>query len=251
MLNYKKIFIILYFLLIPLNLMPSESHTSIPGEVFAYLKTKEVPKELKEKLDKIFYSEKVIKGLEIIYNHSENNIESQHGRTLLVAEGFEFFQCSNRVFRHKSIPEFIFKISGISDFPSQPTFRSELKNAGRIRFAELLNERGENIIRAPKKYAYMPYIYRTEYISLPICIVVAKFVKKDDLIDSLLKPISLLFSDKKRVNIREAYDILHSLNMTDRHSGNIYHFLTFCMVIDTEPHYEKLEYPKLPLRAKL
>ncbi|MDR3646854.1 MAG: hypothetical protein P4L22_04925 [Candidatus Babeliales bacterium] len=236
MLNFNKPVLALVFFLVSINLIGSESKTSIPGEVFAYLKTKEVPKDLKQKLDKIFHSEKVIEGLSIIYNNPKEL--SQEGLKMLANEGFKFFQDQQRVFMHKSIPEFVFKIGGVSDLPYLGAdLRSELKNAERIRFAELLNDLGKGLIKTPKKYAYMPYVYRTEYICLPICIVVAEFINP--------------MCQATNVNELECWKILLSMGYGDLHPSNVFQFPTYCVLIDTEPHGKKLEYPKLQLRAKL
>lgn len=219
MLNFRSILLIFLSIFV-YQVKPAQE--GLAPEVCVYLKTKEVPKELKEKLDKIFLSENVIKGLEIIYVKGS---DIQKGIDILHKEGFHFFG-KTRILGHNLFPEFVFKIGGVG------MFRTEMRNAGRIRFAELLNGKANNKIRTPTKYAYMPYVYRSncDYAHLPICIVVAQHIEK------LRGSIS---------NKRYWDSILYNNNYHDVHPDNYYYYYDHIMVIDTEPHGKKLDYPKI------
>jgi hypothetical protein len=235
MLNLKEIVLIVSSLLIPLSLNSAEAvsinQTSITPEIFAYLKTKEVPYELKHQLDKIFYHTNVMEGLSKIYN-SQNQAIVEEGINILILEGFDFQ--SSRVFQHKSLPEWIFKIG----FPNNYNHNehNEKINAERIRFAEIINQNGKGIIKAPIKHAYMPYLFRCEsgtlpvcYQKLPICIVVARFIPRKTL---------------NKVNWTKAQEeILESIGYSESTWENIIQFEDYCMIIDTEPFSKQLEYP--------
>lgn len=235
MLNFRSILLIFLSVFI-YQIKPAQE--GLAPEVCVYLKTKEVPKELKEKLDKLFLSENVIKGLELLYN---NGSESLIGKNIgiirdLEKEGFQFFGKAH-VFCHKSLPEFVFKIALIN------WLRSEVNNAGRIRYAELLNGKANNKIRTPKKYAYMPYIYRfnSDYENLPICIVVSQFIKGPLPINSLLKRLYSIIQSSENYYI----SILIENGYIDVQPSNYYEFNDHIMLIDTEPHDDNLDYPKI------
>ncbi|MDR3646852.1 MAG: hypothetical protein P4L22_04915 [Candidatus Babeliales bacterium] len=248
MLNYKKIFLILSILL-PLNSKASEECISndseklsekitsefdeinygITQELFEYLKTKEVPYELKKDLDKIFYDEDVMLRLSKIYNN-KNPLWSQES---LIEEGFEFLpevklgnkSLSTRIFRHVNFPNWIFKIASHWNLG-----RCEMINAKRIKYAEFINKNGRSIIRAPIKYAYMPYIFKSEslslpvcYQSLPICIVVSEYINKKTMNEDEFN-----LSEKAKKILDE------DINYFDCKANNIIELEDYYLIIDTE-----------------
>jgi len=216
MLKLHKFFLLFSFFLIPLNLMPSESKTCIPGEVFAYLKTKEVPYELKQELDKIFYLPEVMESLSKVYTQKGSGLK-------MLDKGFTFLKPDMRIFMCEHLPNLVFKIGFKVD-----SIHNEFNNVMRIKFAEIINEKGKGIVRAPKKYAYMPYLYKSEFIDLPCCIVIAEYIEKDCELD-----------------IPEAHNILKSLEYWDTRDANIFQVKDYCVVIDTEPFNIDLEYPEI------
>ncbi|MDR3646855.1 MAG: hypothetical protein P4L22_04930 [Candidatus Babeliales bacterium] len=237
MLNHKKSLLVLSFFFIPLNLISSESTISgITTKVFAYLKTKEVPYVLKKQLDGIFYRPEVMENLSKIYTFTD----PEKGRSILIhKEGFDFINFN--VFRHTSLRKYIFKIS-INKYP-----HNEMFNAGRIRFAEIINQKGKNIVRAPIKYAYMPYIFKDEFTELPICfqrlpicIVIAEYT--DFEFENGCKIYRHYSQDKQK----EEHDILQQIGypVDEEKPSNISQFKDYCVVLDTEPFEIDLEYPE-------
>lgn len=241
MLSYKKAFLLL---LITFNIKCAEINScNIPDTVFEYLKTKQVHYVLKQKLDAVFYLPEVMEALSKVYkNDSLNDVCS--AQKMLIEQDFIFIdQYCPRVFQHKSFPNLIFKIGYYNDIR-----HGEFNNAGRIRYAELINQQRNPFLTAPIKHAYMPYIFKSEDVSLPvcfnclpICIVVAEFIKNLD-----KKNNKIL--DDECYNKRKL--LLESVGYHDGNRSNVFGDANNFTIIDTEPHGITLEYPQIIINNK-
>ncbi len=199
----------------------------LPKNVIAYLKSKEVSAELRAELDKVFCTDKVRKAFDTFYpmkslgDYDQLLKNRREARETLEQEGFHFL-VYERVFRHRSFPQYVFKIGlGIGQ---------ELLNATRIRRAQELTENNDKIW-CPFKQAYMPYAFRFthEREFLPIVIVVADWIHDWSALDFVSGP------QRK---------FLEAAGYEDGHNGNARSLGNeHILIIDTET-ITQLNYPQ-------
>lgn len=163
----------------------AQEQTYTPHDIVAYLKTREVPHELKKRLDTVFSTSAMHK----LFTCEHNQKDERHFTKALAQQGFRHMRKKTSAYIHRDFPEYVFKFSKPEEKAQQTPWSL---NCERILYGDIIKKIahthhvGDYRVIIPEKFLYpISGLAEEDFFKW---VVVAQYIDHPSLINCAYSP---------------------------------------------------------------